>query len=275
MKFLLIIILVLPFHLVKGAVTPGDNDVMLSFGRAGRSALSDKQIKILVWNLHKGENQDFEKDLSELAQDKDLIISQEILLNFEMKRIFVEVPEYLFQTATSFFMGKDLNRTGVATGSQASLLSSNFIRTKNLEPFTHSPKMTLVTQYAIENQNEFLTVINVHAINFVTAKIFGEEMDHIAQVIEALNILNHPVLLAGDFNTWSQERLVILNKLKNKLYLKEATFIPDYRLTFRGLALDHVFYSSQLSLISAKADRIYQGSDHRPLELIFDLKHSR
>jgi endonuclease/exonuclease/phosphatase (EEP) superfamily protein YafD len=135
--------------------------------------------------------------------------------------------------------------------------------------------MTLITQYAIENQKEFLTVINLHAINFVSAKIFSEEMDHIAQVVESLNILNHPLLLAGDFNTWSNERLVILNKLKNKLSLTEAIFMPDYRLTFRGLPLDHVFYSTHLSLISAKADRFYQGSDHRPLELVFDLKHSR
>jgi endonuclease/exonuclease/phosphatase (EEP) superfamily protein YafD len=275
MKFLLIIILTLPFYYVNGAVIPRDNEVILNLGRPGRNALASKQIKMLVWNLHKGESQDFEKDFTSLAWDKDLILSQEILLNSEMKRIFAEFPEFLFQTATSFYMGKNLNRTGVAIASQAPVLRSHFIRTKNLEPFTHSPKITLITQYGIENQTEFLTIINVHAINFVTATIFAEEMDHICQVVESLDILNHPLVFAGDFNTWSEERVVILNNLKNKLRLKEAQFSPDYRLTFHGFALDHVLYSSHLSLISAKADRIYQGSDHRPLELVFNLQNSR
>lgn len=257
---------------IFAAIIPSDNHVLLLLGAASKHALPAKGLRVLVWNLHKGENLSFENDFISLSKEKDLIISQEILLNYEMKKTFSELSDDQFSTATSFLMGKDFDRTGVAIGSRVPLLNSYFLRTKNLEPITNSPKMTLFNQYPIENQTEFLTVIDIHAINFVTTKFFKEEIDRIADSIVSLNILNHPLIFAGDFNSWSEERLTILNNLKNKFKLKEASYNPDFRLTFKGHPLDHVFYSQQMELISAKADKSYQGSDHKPLELVFDIK---
>lgn len=272
MKFLLGIVLIVSSHVAVAVLTPSDNQVLLSLGASSKSALPSKGIQVLVWNLHKGGDRDFQKDFALLSYKKDLIISQEMLLNPEMKKTFSDLPDYLFSTATSFFMGRDLNRTGVATGSQVPVITSRFLRTKNLEPITDSPKMTLINQYPIENQTEILTVINLHAINFVSAGAFSEEVERIAQLVISLNLLHHPLLFAGDFNTWSEERINILNNLTTKLNLTEASFTPDNRLTFMGNPLDHVFYSEHLELISAKSDLSYQGSDHRPLELIFNLK---
>lgn len=271
MKFLLSIVLIVSGQVAVAVITPSDNEVLLSLGTTGKEALPSKGIQILVWNLHKGGDQDFQKDFSILSYKKDLIISQEMLLNSEMKKVFSDLPDYLFSTATSFFVGKDLTRTGVAIGSQVPAVNSYFLRSKNLEPIIGSPKMTLINQYPIENHTEVLTVINLHAINFVSARAFGEEVDRISHAMLTLKLQNRPLIFAGDFNSWSEDRVNILNNLKIKFNLKEASFTPDHRLTFMGLPLDHVFYSEHLELVSAKADKSYQGSDHKPLELIFDL----
>jgi endonuclease/exonuclease/phosphatase (EEP) superfamily protein YafD len=269
MNFLLNILIIATCHAM---VIPSDNNVLLNLGNSSTESLPSKKIQVLVWNLHKGQDQDFKKDFTSLSKDKDLIVSQEMLLNTEMRGVFYELPDYLFSTATSFLIGEDLARTGVAIGSQAPVHSSQFIRSRNVEPFSDTPKMALINQYPIQNHTDYLTVVNLHAINFVTAKVFQEEMEQISLTILSLKLDNHPLILAGDFNTWNNDRLLILSDLKNKLHLQEAIFHPDHRLTFWGHPLDHVLYSTHLKLVSAKADNFYKGSDHKPLELIFNFK---
>jgi endonuclease/exonuclease/phosphatase (EEP) superfamily protein YafD len=272
MKFLLCFFILAAAY---AAETPKDDQVILNLGRPSVENLPAKNLKILVWNLHKGANKDFEKDFSTLTENKNLILSQEILLNQDMTRIFSNYPDYLFVSATSFFMGKELFRTGLATASMAPAYWSGFIRTKNLEPILNSPKMALITQYPIEGRKDLLTVVNLHGINFVSSNIYREEIERIYQVIVNLKLLERPLIVAGDFNTWSEERMNIFSFFALRLFLKEATFSPDHRLTFRGFPLDHVLYSSHFILHSAKADLNYQGSDHQPLELVFSFKKSR
>lgn len=268
-----ILLSILVMSVCYGANIPTDSQVLLNIGNSSQIGLPSEQIQVLVWNLHKGKNKDFEKDFISLSQNKDLIITQEILLDTEMKIILSELPDYQFSSATSFLVGKELFRTGVAIASQAPIVTTQFIRTLNLEPFLHTPKMTLINRYPLKNSKELLTVINLHAINFVSSQIFKAELDRIYQVIGTADFIGHPLLLTGDFNTWSEERIKLLDNLKAKMNLLEAVFSPDNRLTFNNFPLDHVFYSSDLSLISAKSDSFYQGSDHKPLELIFKLKN--
>jgi endonuclease/exonuclease/phosphatase (EEP) superfamily protein YafD len=270
MKFLLTLCLII-FASVNAALIPSDSQVILNIGAPTKLALPNKQLHVLVWNLHKGTNNSFAKDFKTLVQNKDLIISQEIYLDSKMEQIFFQSSDYMFTTATSFLMGSDEIRTGVATASTVATVNTKFLRTTNREPFLHSPKMTLIGQYPIENSTKNLTVINLHAINFVSANSFQVEIDQIYKLIVELKLTQSPLLFAGDFNTWSKERIKILNELKDKLQLVEASFIPDNRITFNSLPLDHVFYSKHLKLISAKSDESYQGSDHKPLELVFNL----
>jgi endonuclease/exonuclease/phosphatase (EEP) superfamily protein YafD len=274
MKFLLTISIIL-FANVNAALIPSDSQVILNIGSATKQTLPNKKLQVLVWNLHKGADKTFEKDFKILARNKDLILTQEFYLNPKMEQIFSQLSDYMFATATSFFMSSEEVRTGVATASPVSAITTNFLRTINREPFLQSPKMALITQYPIENSTEYLTVINLHAINFVTAKTFNEEIEQIDQLAVKLKITRSPLLIAGDFNTWSKERIKILNNFKDKLQLDEATFFPDNRITFNSLPLDHVYYSKELELISAKSDSFYQGSDHKPLELNFNIKNQR
>jgi endonuclease/exonuclease/phosphatase (EEP) superfamily protein YafD len=115
-------------------------------------------------------------------------------------------------------------------------------------------------------------VVNVHGINFVTAKKFGEEMERIYQEIKNLP---SPLVLSGDFNTWTDERIQILQEYATKLGLSEAQFIPDQRLRFRGNVLDHFYHTNDLRINSAKSEESYQGSDHKPLLLEVEYSPSK
>jgi endonuclease/exonuclease/phosphatase (EEP) superfamily protein YafD len=93
-------------------------------------------------------------------------------------------------------------------------------------------------------------------------------MERLHVTLNSLKVLGHPLIIAGDFNTWSLDRTKFFNNFKKQLNLNEAAYKPDYRITFRGFPLDHFLFSKDLKLISAKADKFYQGSDHKPLEVV-------
>jgi endonuclease/exonuclease/phosphatase (EEP) superfamily protein YafD len=242
---------------------PTDNDILYTLGIPSARTLS-RHMSILVWNLHKGSNDTFSKDFNELSTKKDLILGQEMELDPNMRIIFGANPNFSYSTATSFFIGKELYRTGVATGSPATPVLSDYVRTQVLEPVVNSPKVTLITHYPIRFSNKELTVVNIHGINFVDAASYKIEMD---RLYAALKNIPSPMIFAGDFNSWSDERDAILLEMIRKLNLKEANFFPDNRLRFHKHPLDHFFYTNDLQVLDAKVESFYQGSDHKPLEL--------
>ncbi len=75
------------------------------------------------------------------------------------------------------------------------------------------------------------------------------------------------MVFAGDFNTWNKERMEILNEYMTKLNMAEATFSPDFRMTFNGYPLDHFLHTKDLYIKSAKVENFYLGSDHKPLQV--------
>lgn len=224
-------------------------------------------MNILVWNLHKGEDDTFSTDFFELAFKKDLILGQEMLLSPLMKMVFGSYPHYLFSSATSFYVGKELTRTGVTTASPVSPTAVDFVRTKTLEPIVNSPKVTLVSRYPIRNTSKILTVVNIHGINFVDNSSYRSEIN---RIYEAIKNYPAPLIFAGDFNSWNEERNLVLADLQKKLKLRAANFFPDHRFRFNKHPLDHFFYTDDLRIIEAKVEDFYQGSDHKPLELTLE-----
>ena len=242
---------------------PNENDVILTFGLGTQESLPSR-MSILVWNLHKGANKTFASDYETLANQKDLVLSQEMYLTPQMRSVFGAFPNDFYATATSFLFGKILTRTGVDTSSSVQPKSIEFVRTEILEPVINSPKVTLITRYPIRHSNKMLTVVNIHGINFVEGPSYKKEMD---RIYEALKDIPSPLIFAGDFNSWNDDRFNILNELSQKLKLNEAKFYPDFRLTFNKHPLDHFFYTDDIKIVSAKVEEFYQGSDHKPLEL--------
>ncbi|MDD4974766.1 MAG: endonuclease/exonuclease/phosphatase family protein [Bacteriovorax sp.] len=245
---------------------PTDKDVILTFGVPSQRSLS-KRINILVWNLHKGSNDTFGTDFVSLAYQKDLVISQEMYLTPLMSMVFGSFPHYFYTSATSFFFGKILTRTGVVTSSPVLPSTIDYVRTETLEPVVNSPKVTLITRYPIRFSTKQLTVVNIHGINFVDGPSYRKEMN---RIYEALKNVPSPLIFAGDFNSWNDERYAILKELGQKLKLSEASFSPDYRMTFNKHPLDHFYYTNDIKIISAKVEDFYQGSDHKPLEVIVE-----
>jgi endonuclease/exonuclease/phosphatase (EEP) superfamily protein YafD len=243
---------------------PGNSDVLKSLGSPSKSALPSKRLKFLVWNLHKGSEETFKFEYLALTLDRDIIMNQEIFLDENMLDVFKFMPLMYFTTATSFFDGKERIRTGVANISPVKPATVSFVRTGTLEPVIHSPKVTLITSYPISGTDKKLTIVNLHGINFVSNNSFEVELE---RIYKAIKNLPKPLVFAGDFNTWNNERLSILDRYKKKLGLSEAKFNPDGRLTFNGSPLDHFLYTSDLKIISARVDSFYKGSDHKPLQV--------
>jgi endonuclease/exonuclease/phosphatase (EEP) superfamily protein YafD len=192
---------------------PTDKDVILTFGLSSQTSLT-KRINILVWNLHKGSNDTFSTDFVSLAYQKDLVLSQEMYLTPLMSMVFGSFPHYFYASATSFYFGKELTRTGVATSSPVLPSSINYVRTETLEPVVNSPKVTLITRYPIRFSTKQLTVVNIHGINFVDGPSYRKEMN---RIYEALKNIPPPLIFAGDFNSWNDDRYAILKELSQKL----------------------------------------------------------
>lgn len=245
---------------------PTNKDVVKTFGFPSQISLT-KRMNILVWNLHKGANDTFATDFVSLAYQKDIVLSQEMYLTPLMRMVFDSFPHYFYATATSFFFGKELTRTGVATSSPVMPSSIEYVRTETLEPVVNSPKVTLITRYPILFSTKQLTVVNIHGINFVDGPSYRKEMN---RIYEALKNIPSPIIFAGDFNSWNDDRLSILKEMGQKLGLNEASFSPDHRMRFNKHPLDHFYYTDDIKIISAKVEDFYQGSDHKPLEVIVE-----
>ena len=242
---------------------PKESEVLTSMGRVTKIGLP-KKMNILVWNLHKGKDDSFAQDFFTLSRKKDLIVAEEVFLDSLMSYVFLSLPNYYFNIATSFFLGKDEKRTGVATASQVQATQISYIKTETDEPAVRTPKMTIITSYPIKFTNKKLTVVNIHSINFVENKYFNKEIERIYSVIKHIP---SPIIFAGDFNTWNEGRLKKLDEIRIRLNLNEASFNPDNRKKFHGNPLDHFLFSKDLKVHSAKVEEFYMGSDHKPLEI--------
>ncbi|RPJ73759.1 MAG: hypothetical protein EHM20_11705, partial [Alphaproteobacteria bacterium] len=128
-------------------------------------------------------------------------------------------------------------------------------------------KVTLVSRFPIKFSTNLLTVVNIHGINFVDSASYQRVIN---RIYDSIKNYPSPIIFAGDFNSWSDERNTILKNLCKKLKLRAANFFPDHRMTFNNHPLDHFFYSDDIRIIEAKAEEFYLGSDHKPLELIVE-----
>ena len=247
---------------------PAEEKIIYSFGSQNNNVLPSGKFKILVWNIHKASEEGFYENFIELIADKDIVVSQEMFLDNYSFDFFSSFADYHYTTATSFLIGNEEIKTGLITGAKVLPKIIKHIRTDLREPVLGTPKMSLITRYPLENSRN-LTIVNVHSINFVNNEVFSVELYRIYNLIK-----NYPppIIFTGDFNTWNKFRTNLLNKIKEKLNLREASFYPDKRMRFNGFPLDHFFHSQDIKLLSAKSIDIYRGSDHRPLELEIELR---
>lgn len=82
-------------------------------------------------------------------------------------------------------------------------------------------------------------VVNIHAVNFsLGVEVYSKQLDPIG---EQIALHKGPVIMAGDFNAWSNRRLNALRRFACGMELREVHFTNDQRRTAFGL-VDFVFY---------------------------------
>lgn len=242
----------------------------MSMGTAVVPELSQKSIDVLVWNVKKGEKKFFDGEFSKFARKKDLFLIQEAYTGDYFLDSLKTKIGYHWDFGLSFtYLLYNNEATGNLIGSHAPPSWVQVLHTLDLEPLTATPKTTVFTRYRLRESDQELLVISMHGINFNGLGAFLRHLDQLSAVIAGHQ---GPVLLAGDFNTRTKERLQELREFAEALGLTEVDFINgELRMTAVGTKniLDHAFVRG----LSVRHAEVFDsnGSDHEPMVLKLDV----
>lgn len=213
-----------------------------------------EQFRVLTWNVHKMADANFKSDLDSLLTEADLALLQEGIedpLFFSLQTISDHPMSWSF--ARSWYSRKARAATGVTTGSKAIPFRVEGYKSPVTEPFAGTPKTILISEFQIAGHQDTLLVANMHAINFVLQDRFEQ---HVNQLALLLQKHQGPLLVAGDFNTWSPGRLRSLLQRLEKMGLRHVDENSGW--------LDH-FFVRGLEVTSPIQLKTVSSSDHQPL----------
>jgi len=229
---------------------------------AGSKGFNASGFSLLSWNIQKENREGWESDFVRLSQNTDILIIQEAFLTEELRRLLGRRPYYWHLVIA--FEYQDV-KTGVLT---AATIEPDFLcPLRATEPLIRIPKTILITRYPLANTHHSLMIANIHMINF--AAHISAFHDQARQMTEIL--VNHqgPMILSGDFNTWSEERSAIIEDMAAHLQLEPADFKTDLARKVFGHTVDRVYYRG-LTLEEALVIEV-TSSDHNPLLVRFRL----
>jgi endonuclease/exonuclease/phosphatase (EEP) superfamily protein YafD len=256
----------------KRYVVPHDDQVLIEINAGEQRGLSPDNINVLVWNMYKGDKKTWERDFRSLSRGRDIMLLQEIYLDYQMSHVFYEQEEYGHKMATSFIDTKKRNSpSGVSTASRVEPADYFWVRSLDREPLIKTPKMLMFAEYPIEGHDKNVMTVNIHAINFVSAAKLGNML---GQIEDVLKDHDGPIILGGDFNTWSDKKTKLLMNMAKRLGLTEVTFPDDGRMRTFGRILDYVFVRD-FDVIRSKVYGDIAGSDHKALEVELRLSRSQ
>ena len=252
---------------------PPISESHVKIGEASRSELDPNSIKVLVWNLYKGEKKNFARDFKKLSRDKDILLLQEGYLDNHMTPTLENMTDFQFDMGVSFiYKKKNHTKTGSFIGSKVKPEEVSFRRTSDLEPFIKTPKTTTHAYYPIAGTDKTLLALSIHGINFANHQAF---VNHVNLSVDLIQNHDGPIIYGGDFNTRTKKRTRHLKRLMTSLGLKESTFRNDKRMRAVkvGQYLDHVF-TKGLLVRDAEVLKDIKSSDHKAmiLDLVLDQK---
>ncbi|MDA0146856.1 endonuclease/exonuclease/phosphatase family protein [Vibrio sp. LaRot3] len=221
------------------------------------------QINLLVWNIYKQNRSNWQQISQEITQDKQLLLFQEASMTDALKA-WINQDNWSGNLVDAF---KAFD-TSAGVLNLAHQLPIKACAYTELEPWLRLPKSALYAEYALSN-GQSLAVVNIHAVNFT----YGTEEYHrqLSTLANALKQHQGPMIVAGDFNSWSEQRMLVMREVLESVGVIEASLQPDNRTQFvTGLPLDHLFYRG-LALETAKAS-ITDASDHNPIEARFSIE---
>ena len=229
-------------------------------------------ITVVNWNAQKGRHPQFVKDLKLLLEQEapDIVFLQEVTPGLFQPE---QMGGYFAESWSYPWPGGDTN--GVLTLSRIPPVRIQSIPTKYREFGVTAPKVSLVTEYPLSDGQNLLAV-NVHLMNFERWTL--KKLKHQLKDLKTI-MVNHsgPIIMAGDFNTWNQKRLQLVNEMIQDIKLKEVTDFPEGRTTGdtrsefwnevlgveKNLPLDRVFFLN----VRPESARVldFDTSDHKPL----------
>jgi len=222
-----------------------------------------QSFTLLNWNIYKQQKKNWESSLNEWANKADFITLQEAklspeLINFSHKKQLFYLHNYAFKHENAIY--------GVNTLSKIAPLE--LCGTAFNEPWIWIPKTAIASTYPIKASNQSLLLINLHGVNFtLTEHPLREQLN---PYLELISLHQGPIIFSGDFNTWSDARLIGVEKSLIKSGFSEALFNDDQRLTVFGLPLDHIYFRG-LKVLEAKS-LTTEASDHSPQLVTFEVE---
>jgi endonuclease/exonuclease/phosphatase (EEP) superfamily protein YafD len=236
-----------------------DESAPAPLGRDG--ALDPKGIRLASWNVHKEADAGWESDLEQLTRQADMLLIQETVVSPEFRAV-VEKAGFSWLLSSAFeYLGGEY---GVLTATRIQPVRACALRA--FEPLLGIPKAMLITQYRLAGRDDTLAVANLHAINFtLDTAAYRAQLEAVA---DALAGHRGPIVVAGDFNTWNNDREAAVRALATRLSLVPAVFEADARTRFIG---DHIFdrvYARGVEFVTATAWSV-TSSDHNPLLVSF------
>ncbi|EOD56347.1 endonuclease/exonuclease/phosphatase family protein [Aeromonas molluscorum] len=215
-----------------------------------------REFGITVWNLYKGQRKNWHEGMTAFAQDQDLLLLQESATKPDMLA-WLQAGRFQWQQLQAFTQG------GVSFGvmTVAKTHQAFVCGVRSPEPLLRIPKSGLVSLYPLQGDPDGVLVVNLHAVNFeLGMATFREQLNDLTALIHRHQ---GPVILGGDFNTWSEKREYWLAKLVEELGLQEAIPSPDLRRRAFGRPLDHLYFRD-LDLVEVKSPAT-DASDHNPI----------
>ncbi len=242
--------------------------------------IDKESIRILSWNIHKeGSLNKWKNEFIDLVNNKkpSIILLQEVRLEGKTMDFVSADLKYGWEFSPNTYQSEYDAYSGVLTASHAKPVKVDSALSSGLEPFSDTPKTVLFTKYFLSSSTLKLLVVNIHGINFqISLDKFKEQLRFISEVIGGHN---GPVIMAGDFNTWNENRLEHLTNITTEMGLVEVDFGSEsvYIETTFGNPLDHIFYTdSELEIQKTSLDVLekLKSSDHKALFVEFKVLHS-
>nr|WP_255530099.1 endonuclease/exonuclease/phosphatase family protein [Pantoea sp. S61] len=236
---------------------------MLHLGQAlppGAPLPADPALRVLVWNIFKQQRADWMSVLQGFGKDAHLVLLQEAQTTPELVKF--ATSNYLAADQVPAFVLPQ-HPSGVMTLASAHPVYCCPLRER--EPLLRLAKSALVTAYPLPT-GEMLMVVNIHAVNFsLGVDVYSKQLGPIGEQIQ-----HHrgPVIMAGDFNAWSRQRMNALYRFAEEMTLQEVNFTDDHRRKAFGRPLDFVFYRDMK--VSEASVLVTRASDHNPLLVEFN-----
>ena len=207
-------------------------------------------FELLCWNVHKERNRHLAAELQRIGAHSHLVLLQEAIRTDAL-------PLHAWTMVEAFRFVNGGTPAGVATGTSATMIDARPLYSPGREPFAGTPKSALATRVRLHG-GLVLLVINIHGVNFRNARALQDQLAELEPIVGAHT---GPMIVAGDFNTWTRRRVTVLEAFAARHGLARV-------FTERGAPrLDAVFQRG-LTVEDATVVRS-RSSDHDALRVRF------